>query len=292
MRIFIRQICMVLFFIIIQVSVIHANPIKIKFEQAMTAYVAKNYNRAIKLYDETLEIAPKFAMAYYYLGMCHKEIGSKISDVIWLFEKAVEYDSSLVQAYDILSRLYYESGQFEFAEKHGLRAIELNPDLMTAKLSLAWIYLMGKSEPSNAIPYFQDVLAKQNIAYAHLGLGMAYLMDDQRIKAIDMVTSLRQSGHENFAVQLENLVKQGANFNIKAPKSQKVHEPVPSASKASKLDRINPIETDSVKSMSVRLSAPMGNSDQNKSRQTSNDQSLTPSERIKALQRRSLQLPE
>ncbi len=189
-----------------------ANPLKKIFEAATKALQEGKYERAIDLYEKTLEIYPGFAPSYYYLGLAHQAIGTELKEITWLFKKATELNPDYAQAYDSLSRSYYGMGMFEEAEAAGLEAVRIDPDLITAHLALGWIYILGTSQPRNAIYHFKKVLEKKAISYAYFGLGIAYIRDHQKFRALEMITLLRQKGEEGSARQLENLVHSGGDI--------------------------------------------------------------------------------
>lgn len=179
------------------------------FEQAMHEFAKGNYQEAIKLYEKTLEIHPQFAPSYNYMGMAHKEAGTDLKEVISLFQKAVEIDPDYVLAYDNLCKAYYGIADFDGAEKNCLKAVELDPGFVSSKLALAWIYLLGRSQPGHAISYFEEVVnaSDEDIPYAQFGLGLAYFMSGEKFKTLEMITTLKMNGHEKFAVQLENMIR-------------------------------------------------------------------------------------
>jgi len=193
------------------VNVAFANPLKQEYGEGVLAFHQQNYKSAIEHFERCTDMLPEFAPAYYYLGMSHRKLGSKPQRVIWLLEKAIKFDSTHEKAYEELSKIYYEMAQFDKAEEAGLKALEINPNNLVATLSLGWVYLLGKGEAQEAVSYFEKALKTQEtIAYAQLGLGIAYHMSDQRFKALEAITNLRQLGEDNLAVQLEAMVREGS----------------------------------------------------------------------------------
>ena len=179
------------------------------FEQAEQAYNQGDYNKAISLFEKTLEIKSDFAPSYYYLGLTHKAIGTNLREVSWLFKKAVEIKPDYVYALDNLGKIYYQLGEFQKAIEVLEKAVEVEPKQFSAHLTLGWTYLLGVSQPADAISHFEKVLEEKQVPYAYFGLGMAYFMDNQRFRVLEMITALRQLNEEDFAVQLEEMVRQG-----------------------------------------------------------------------------------
>jgi len=184
------------------------NPIKELFEEATAAYNSGQYDRAVELYQKTIDMYPKFAHGYEYLGLARKARGDDLNDVLWYFKKAIEYDPNFAEAYDNLGKTYYSLGQFDKAQENSLKAVELNPDLITAHLTVAWIYLIGKGDGAKAIPYFEKGLSTgEDLPFVQYGLGMAYIVDGQKFKALDMITKLRHMGEEDLAGKLEAMTR-------------------------------------------------------------------------------------
>ncbi len=179
------------------------------YEQGQQAYNQGDYKTAIELYEKAVDLDPNFAPAYNALGLAHREINTDLSEMAWLFKTATEIDPNYAQAYDNLGKAYYGLGDFDRAEQSCLKALAISPNLPSAELSLGWIYLLGKSQPQEAVTYFKEVLKNNKIPYAYFGLGMAYFMSGDRINVLEMITILRSMEREDLALQLENMVRQG-----------------------------------------------------------------------------------
>ena len=109
-----------------------------------------------------------------------------------------------------------------------LKALKIDPSLTDVKLSLAWIYLMGKSRPDIAVKYFKQALKSIQKPEIYFGLGMAYFANNQRVESIDMITRLRVMGQEDFANRLEQSVREnrkvssGIFDSVEQPEQQAV----------------------------------------------------------------------
>ena len=264
-------------------SVVSANPIKPMFEEAIRAYSAKDYKTAIAILEKINEIYPSFAPTYNYLGLCYKESGSSGEDIKWLFEKAIEIDPNYADPYDNLAKLYYAMTDFEKAEENGLKAVELNPDFATAHLTLGWIYLLGKSQPADAIEHFDKITGQNSdIPYAQFGLGMAYHMEHQSFRVLEMVTKLRQAGREDLAQQLEGVIRSGKYQTDLVPGMPLIAQP--RAEVAVKEDQLTFTDDEETKKVPVRLGTAPVNSEP--AQQLTSD---SPQERLRALRRRGMQ---
>ena len=190
------------------ISFSEENPIKILYEKGVKAYAGGKYDNAIKILEKLVEIYP-LSQAYYYLALSHKANGGSILTVTDLLSRAIEADPSFNSPYEMLGKIRYLMGDFETAGELTLKAIELDPNSVTARLTMGWIYLLGMSEPDLAINEFKWVTDKFKHAYAYFGLGMAYFMNDQGFMTLEMITALRGVGEEEFASHLETMVRSG-----------------------------------------------------------------------------------
>jgi len=268
-------------------SLLSANLLREKFEEATRAYNQGDHDRAIILYEETLRIHPKFAPSYYHLGLSYRAKDKNSKKVLELFEKTVELDPTHAQAYEQLGKMSYSMAKFDDAEKYSLKAVELNPQLVSAEMTLGWTYLLGKSQAEEAIHYFSHVAQKYDLTYAHLGLGMAYMMNGQRIEVMEMVTDLKRKGDHNLASQLEDMIRQGKNYQPKAPGMPAF---VPTRQKSTLITATptKPFSSQTATpNIPVRLSGRMNSSPQLSSNAVNTSNTVSAQERIRALQKRS-----
>ncbi len=240
-------IFLVLGFVIVNFS--YANPIKKIFNEATLAFGRGDFKRAEKLYLETLKIFPQFAPSYYYLALVSNARGDSSDSSIKYLKKAIEFDPNYSEAYDYLGKSYYSLGRFDEAEENFLRAIEIKPQLVSARLSVAWIYLLVQSAPDKAITQFEEVLKVSALAPAYFGLGLSYFKHGERIKIFDMVTQLKFMGETSLAGQLETMVREGRYIP-----PQMIHVPV-AASKRTKPTIVKdfPVLDSSSENIKIRL---------------------------------------
>lgn len=259
------------------------NPVKLMFGQAMEAYSAHNYQQAIIILEKINQIYPNFAPTYNYLGMCYKESGIKPNDIKWLYEKAIELDPHYADAYDNLAKLYYAETNFDKAEEYELKAIEINPNFSTAHLTLGWVYLLGKSDSEKAIEHFIKVLSQNNdIPYAQFGLGVAYHMEHQSFRVLEMITKLRQANREDLAQQLEGVIRAGKYEGNGIPGSPLIAQAKNPAEV--KEENLTFSDNEKMKKMPVRL----GSTEESPADATSKIEN-SPQERLRALRRRGME---
>ena len=170
-------------------------------------YQQGQYQKAISEYEQVVEMNPDFAPVYNSLGLAHQAIGTRMTDVIWFFRVATDLDPEFTDAHVNLCRVYAEAGQFENARNACLSALEISPNLGSAELQLAWIYLSGLHQPSKAIRYFQRVLDKVQEPSVYFGLGLAYVNSQDSARALETITVLRSMGEYDFATQVEDALR-------------------------------------------------------------------------------------
>lgn len=177
------------------------------FMAGQQAFDEARYQDAINQFEAVIELNNGFAAAYYALGMVYQEISEDPRYPLWYFETAIEIDPSYAPAYDVLCRSYYQLKNYYDAEVICHKALDLNPDFLSSKMSLAWVYLVGYSDPDRALPYFDQVIEKIQNPAVYFGLGMAYAMLGENARTVDIITYLRAQGAEDFAIHLEALLR-------------------------------------------------------------------------------------
>lgn len=181
--------------------------VKEMFASGHKALEEQRYQDAINFFEAVIETNNGFAAAYHALGMDYQEISTDPRYPLWYFETAVEIDPDFSPSYDVLCRSYYQLQEYYEAEDICLKALELNPNLRSSQLSLAWVYLIGYSNPDKALYYFEEIVEYIKAPAIYFGLGMAYAMRGEHAKVLDAITYLRSQGAEDFAIHLEVLLR-------------------------------------------------------------------------------------
>ena len=205
-----------LFFFFVSFStLVSAATLRDTYEAAVDAYNKGQYDQAISIYEEINKQTPEFAPAYIGLGLALKARGADADEILYYYKVAVEKDPTSIQALEQLGRLYYAMGRLDNARASFERALKINSQMPSVKLSLAWIYLVGKkANPEKAIIYFQDVLKSTPIPNAYFGLGMAYFAVNKREKALEVITQLKDMGQKDLAEKLEKSVRENRKITI------------------------------------------------------------------------------
>jgi len=186
------------------------------YERAVVAYNKQQFDQATVLYQQIIKAAPAFAPAYNGLALANQAVGGDEDKTIGYLKTAISYDPKLVQAYDNLGRIYYGRQDIDHAQEYFEKALKIDPNLTSAQISLAWIYLLIRSKPIAAINLFNKVLAVSQDPKIYFGLGSAYFATNQRANAMDMITKLHELGEEDLASRLETNMRENTEVNTQA----------------------------------------------------------------------------
>jgi tetratricopeptide (TPR) repeat protein len=148
--------------------------------------------------------------------MANQAAGGDEAKTIEYLKTAVNYDPKMSQAYDNLGRIYYGHEDIDNAQEYFEKALQINPDLTSAQLSLAWINLLVRSKPVTALKYFKKALSTTHDPKVYYGMGSAYFASNQRDKAMEMITQLHEMGEEDLAGRLEQSMRDNAEVSTQA----------------------------------------------------------------------------
>lgn len=84
----------------------------------------KKYNIAVKYYQNSIAIDPRYSTAYYNLALTNYHLG-KISTAINNLLETIKYEPTNIDAHSLLGNLYYKKGMLDLAEQEYKTAIEL-----------------------------------------------------------------------------------------------------------------------------------------------------------------------
>ena len=104
------------------------------FEQGAQCFEQGQYDKAIELYQQGVQIAPKSATGYNLLGMVYRFKFNQTNEQQWRekeigsFEKAIEHDPDYIPALINLGATYFYSGEKEKAVPYFTHALEIYPE--------------------------------------------------------------------------------------------------------------------------------------------------------------------
>ena len=103
--------------------------------QGMAHAFNGDYERAIRAFDQALQLAPNFALAYNNRGSTYAEIG-KYDRAIQDFDQALQLDRNLALAYVNRGAAYVCEGQHDRARSDFHKALALGYDRATVEAML------------------------------------------------------------------------------------------------------------------------------------------------------------
>src|SRR4030043_830348 len=125
----------------------------IKTNVAWVLYFARDYDRAIEIFKETLELDPNYALAHERLGQTYLEKGM-FAEAIAELEKAVNFSPGNTEILAALGHALAVSGKREEATKILARLNEISRDSYVSAYDKATISL-GLGEDDKALEYLE-----------------------------------------------------------------------------------------------------------------------------------------
>lgn len=113
-------------------------------EKGNTFYNDQKTTEAITCYRKCLEIQPDFLPARFNLGVALGDLG-EFDDAARELQKVINAESGYAEAHNSLGFVYYQKKDFQLAEKHYRRALEIKPDYSQAKKNLDIVLSLSKS---------------------------------------------------------------------------------------------------------------------------------------------------
>lgn len=142
----------------------------------------KDYNNALLMLKETLDIKPDSAIALNNLGVVHFN-KMEYKEALNRYNQALTHDPSYAVAYLNRAMVYEKMGEIDLAQDNYLMAVEFDPDNSKAHLYLGILY-GRKGLLDNALKELKAALILDpNTKEAHYNLGIAYELKNMYVKA-------------------------------------------------------------------------------------------------------------
>jgi|GEM_PF-5007056 len=94
-----------------------------------------DYNEAIKIFEEVIEINPRYAVAYNNLGASYYRL-KKYDKAIEAFKKAISLKENYIKAYINLATSYFWKGKYISAYRYYLKAKRIDKGYVESRLDL------------------------------------------------------------------------------------------------------------------------------------------------------------
>ena len=140
-----------------------------KLEEGLELYYARDYDGAIKFYNEALKIKPKYVEAYVSRGRVYDFGFLQHDKAIQDFNKAIELNHNCYSAYNNRGFTYYILKQYDLAITDYNKAIDIDPNNPAAYYNLSTIYKAAFKQYELAIKYINKAIELKPTAgnYAH-----------------------------------------------------------------------------------------------------------------------------
>ena len=143
------------------------------YQAAMAEHRAKRLDAAEPLYRQALARDPAFARAWHLLGVLLHQRGDSLTGLAYV-EQAIRLEPQWAVLYSNLGSIYWATSRLAQAEQALRRAIDMAPELKTARLALGYV-LAEQNRCDEAVGCFQQILAQDPAdAQALAGLGHSY----------------------------------------------------------------------------------------------------------------------
>ncbi len=165
--------------------------LKVALTRAHTYYIVKQYRQSTDAINKILSRDPQNAQAYFLLGLNYKELGDT-TRAINAFQKAVDLDADILDAWINLGNLWTAKGGFAIANKYFESALAIDSNNVYVLNSYA--LALGKQDkyPESIRLYKKIARLDPQFSDGFFNAGIMYLMMD----------SVRQANRQfNMAVQ-------------------------------------------------------------------------------------------
>jgi Tfp pilus assembly protein PilF len=124
---------------------------------------------------KAIELDPKFAAAFAYLGLIRARIGS-YDEAISLYESALRADAKLGVVHHLIAdaMLKQTNADARVIETHLRQSVELDPTFMPARLSLGKLFMRSQRWAEAAAEFEQVIKLDPNAPDGYYQLGLAY----------------------------------------------------------------------------------------------------------------------
>jgi len=173
-------------------KVIKLNPKHTKAYFKKGLLFGNDYDKTIECYTKLIEFEPQNADAYYNLANAYRskdqggltragllldnniDKSAYLNKAIKYYEKAIELDPNLAQAYNNLATIYSQNGNMDKAQICLQKAIKLKPDFCDAYINLAALYLNINEFDLVEEYYFKALNLKPNSVNLYIKIGDFY----------------------------------------------------------------------------------------------------------------------
>lgn len=188
-----------------------------KVAEGWNIYYTGDFNGAIKIFSEAVELNPENALAYYGRAYAYDDL-KNYQQVINDCTKAVQFKSTrLVDAYNNRGEAYRKLGNYNQAIADYNKALELNPNYFRAYNNRGIAYRNLGNYNQAFADYAKAIELKSDYAIAYYNRGFAYMQQknyQQAIADFDKYVQLLPNDYDGW--QIRGICYQALGDNAKA----------------------------------------------------------------------------
>jgi tetratricopeptide (TPR) repeat protein len=212
----------------------HPNDLKMRMLEAAIYASSNQESKALQLYNKIIERNPTYLEAILLKAQLQLDQNlqkNAIQDLIKSFKKNLGSAAICL----ILGKAYQYDKQYQLAINQFKKAYKLNPQLLSAQISLAEIYEQIEKKPKKSLQVYEDLYdMTQDLHIAHR-LAQIYLKNQDFSNAIQWLKILHQSLPNDFEIAMKLGLTYIANnkyvlaaqtfeeISIKDPDNDRVH---------------------------------------------------------------------
>ena len=165
---------------------------------------------AERAFKKAIDLDPKFAPAFAYLGLIHARVGA-FSEAITLYESALHSDPKLAVVHHLIADAMLKmNADPRLIEKHLRQAIQMDPTFSSARLALGKLFMRSQRWTEAVAEFEQTIKLDPGLHEAYYQLGLAYgrlkrMADAQSTMATFKRLSDEQKKHDDD--ELREVVK-------------------------------------------------------------------------------------
>ena len=135
----------------------------------------------VSIYDKLANSSPNNTLYQYSLGYVYASSGKdeNIDKAIEFFRKAVELDPNLITAHFSLGSMYLKKGDYKSAEIELQKSIELDDKFYSAYYNLGEVYRNQKQYDLATLAYKKTIEINPKWGFPYYGIGMIYFDQDR-----------------------------------------------------------------------------------------------------------------
>lgn len=167
-----------------------------RFQMGVTLFELKNYEEAIKKFEELRELSPDYPTTYSFLASAYEYLG-KLNDALVTLQEGIAVDEYNIRLYQKASEVAIKVGKLDLAKEYLITALSQEPDNISLVIMLSDIYYnLGMHEEN--ISFIQNYLDEDEIdPQLYWNMARSYVELDDYDKAVKFYDVAAQTINNN-----------------------------------------------------------------------------------------------